>query len=85
MPVLAGADKSPGPSAADIAAAISRAPAKFINWVTFTGGGGSTNRDGANLKGPDLDTDFPGASHRQEEVLGRVMEESTAPQLALHS
>ena len=84
MPVLAGADKSPGPSAADIAAAISRAPAKFINWVTFTGGG-STDRDGANLKGPDLDTDFPGASHRQEGGLGRVMEEPTAPQLAFHS
>ena len=46
-----GPNESVRASAADIAAAISRPPAKCINWVTFTGGVDRLPRRG---KGPGL-------------------------------
>ena len=57
--MLAGADRSPDPSAADIAAAIARAPATYINWLTFTGGGVRRPRRG-KFEGPGLGHRLPG-------------------------
>ncbi len=69
-------------SAADIAPASPRPPAKCINWVTLTGGGPPRRRPRRG-KGPELGLGLPGrsdnaTSHRQEKVLGRVMEKLTA-------